>query len=131
MKNGIRFLLIAFCAFAVSTAFAGRPECVGPKDKSGPPDHARPSKMTILHCGCSDEADVMRYVEINVSSKSKGHLKHQSATVASCFDGIDTYVDFVRSGSDCQVDDGSELVDGFEFCVDKVAGDECGVQVID
>ena len=87
--------------------------------------------MSILHCGCTEEADVLRYVEINVSSKSKGHLRHGSTSLTSCFDGVDTYIDFVRSGSDCQVDDGSELVDGLDFCVDKIAGDECGVQVID
>ena len=82
-------------------------------------DKGKPSKVTILHCGCSDAGDAMEYVQIQVSSKSRGHLRHEAGSFASCSDGSDTYIDFIRTGSDCQVDDGTDQLDGLEFCNDS------------
>jgi len=72
----------------------------------------------------------MEFVEINVSSKSKGHRHHQAGSIESCSDGADSFTDFVRSGSDCQLD-GPALGDEIAFCSDQVALQECGTEVID
>lgn len=129
MKQGIRIFLLVLSVCVVSTALAKQPECVGPKD---PPGHGnKPTKVTILHCGCADEGDLMQYVEIQISSKSKGHFHHVAGSISSCFDGVDTYRDFVRSGSDCQVDDGTGSLDAWEPCGERTALQECGTEVID
>ena len=129
MKQGIRIFLLVFCICSVSTVSAKPPECVDPKD---PPGQAnKPAKVTILHCACADEGDLMQYVEIQVSSKSKGHRHHIAGSIESCSDGAESFDDFVRNGSDCQVNDGAELMNSMEFCGNLVAADECGVAVID
>ena len=62
--------------------------------------------MTILHCGCTDAGDAMEYVEIQDSSNSRGHLRHEAGSFASCcVESFDMEVDFVRNGGDCQIDD--------------------------
>jgi hypothetical protein len=95
------------------------------------PAHAHDSeKVTILHCGCADTGDIMQYVEIQVSSRSKGHTKHEAGSIGSCSDGSENFNDFVRSGSDCQLS--GSTVEGLEFCSDdKMAMQECGTAVID
>jgi len=125
----ILVLLIGVC-MAVG-AFAKPPIC----DDSNVPaakTKSKPTKVTLLHCGCSDDGGPMLYVEINISSKSKGHLNHEAGSMASCSDGADSYIDFVRNGSDCQVDNGSDLMEGLEFCSGdgQVAMAECGVAVL-
>jgi hypothetical protein len=71
-------------------------------------DKGKPSKVTILHCGCTDAGDVMEYVEIQVSSKSRGHLRHEAGSFASCYvESQDMEVDFLRLGGDCVVEDES------------------------
>ncbi|MDH3467712.1 MAG: hypothetical protein OES26_17690 [Gammaproteobacteria bacterium] len=92
---------------------------------------APPGKSTILHCGCVVDAvgvPNMRYVEISVNSKTRGHDNHFAGTIDSCFDGVDTFTDFVRTGSDCQID-GPELGDPILACEGPVAGDICGAEV--
>lgn len=129
MKQGMRFFLLVLGVCFVS-AVSAKPACVDPKI---PPGQAKkPSKVTILHCACPDTGDLMQYVEIQVSSKSKGHRNHVAGSIDSCSDGSDSYRDFVRSGSDCQVDDGADLMDSMEFCPEgRMAMDECGIVVID
>lgn len=88
-------------------------------------------KATILHCGCVlDAADQvgMAYVQVSVSSKAKGHLKHIEGTLDSCVmaDGI-TLVDFERTGADCQLS-GSAL-STLAQCVAQTAGAICGQPV--
>jgi hypothetical protein len=117
MKQFARVLTAVFFATAVMAAYAGPQECKEPPGQMK--EKNKPSKVTILHCGCTDAGDVMEYVEIQVSSKSRGHLRHVGGSYASCSDGSDTYVDFIRTGSDCQVDDGTAKLDGLEFCNDK------------
>jgi hypothetical protein len=91
---------------------------------------APPGKANILHCGCVvDEADTlaMAYIDANVSSKAKGHNKHGAGTLDSCFDGVDTFVDFQRTGDDCQIA-GTQL-GNLAGCVieEKEAGNLCGI----
>jgi hypothetical protein len=94
------------------------------------PAAARPPKSTILHCGCNETADGMSFVEITISPNSRGHDGHVAGSIDSCFDGVDTYNDVVRTGSDCQLD-GPELRDPIAFCDTQTVGDECGALVID
>ena len=114
MKQFARVLTAVFFAGAVMAAYAHPQECKEPPGQMK--EKGKPSKVTILHCGCSDTGDAMEYVQIQVSSKSRGHLRHTAGSFASCSDGSDTYIDFVRNGSDCQVDDGTEKLEGLEFC---------------
>ncbi len=137
MNRGIAIFLLVIGSCMASVALADPPQCVGPPGGSGPPDHAGPpegsgppAKVSLLHCGCADDGNRMEFVEINVSSKSKGHRHHQAGSIESCSDGADSFTDFVRSGSDCQLD-GPELGDDIAFCSDQVALQECGTEVID
>jgi len=88
-----------------------------------------PAKSTILHCGCviddSDEV-VMQYKEISVSSKSRGHDNHVAGDIDSCPVGDETFIDFVRTGDDCQID-GPPLGDPIAGCEGQEPGDVCGV----
>jgi hypothetical protein len=93
-----------------------------------------PAKSTILHCGCVIEesgAVNMLYQEISVSSMSRGHDNHVAGTIDSCPAGDETFIDFVRTGDDCQIA-GPELGDPIDMCGEEgpVAGDVCGAQVI-
>jgi len=119
MKNLI-ISIVSLLAFALlNSAFAAPPH----------------GKANIRHCGCVvDEvsgAISMAYVEVNVSSKAKGHYKHGAGTIDSCFDGVDTYIDFVRTGGDCVVPDGDNLAGtGLLECVGgQESMDPCGEQV--
>ena len=133
MKQIARVLTAVFFAAAVMTAYAGPQECKEPPGQMK--EKGKPSKVTILHCGCTDAGDAMEYVEIQVSSKSRGHLRHVAGSVASCYvESLDMEVDFVRNGGDCQVDDGAPDI-GMGFCVvgvegieDQVAGAACGME---
>ena len=91
---------------------------------------AAPPKSTILHCGCNETADGMVYVEITISPKSRGHDEHVAGSIDSCFDGVETYNDVVRTGSDCQLD-GPPLRDPIAACDMQSAGQNCGALVID
>ena len=92
-----------------------------------------PAKSTILHCGCViDEPGTanMRYSEISISSKSRGHDNHVAGDIDSCPAGDETFIDFLRTGSDCQLD-GPPLGDPIGDCVDQEPGQVCGAEVID
>lgn len=89
-----------------------------------------PAKSNVLHCDCTDDGAAMEYTAINISSKSKGHDAHVVGSIDSCFDGVDTYTDFVRTGSDCQVD-GPPLGDPIEACGEQLEGDSCGTAVVE
>ena len=109
---------------------------------AGPTLAAKPDKANILHCGCAWDGLVatMEYGENNISAKSRGHDAHIAGSIDSCKDGEvfnddlgvweDTFSDFVRNGDDCQVD-GPPLGDPILDCDGPVAGDPCGIQVID
>ena len=93
-----------------------------------------PAKSTILHCGCviDESGDPnMRYSEISVSSKSRGHDNHVVGDIDSCPAGDEIFIDFVRTGDDCQID-GPPLGDPIDPCGEEgpVAGDVCGAEVI-
>jgi hypothetical protein len=140
--NAIRIfvLTILSCAFA-SAAFAGPPECVGPPEWAngkgpsngkGPPGGLGKWSVTLLHCGCADDGMQLEFVEIRVSSRSKGHLLHVAGSFDSCSTDGETFLDFVRTGSDCQVDDGQPLLgDEIAYCSGQLAGQVCGDEVID
>jgi hypothetical protein len=140
--NASRIFLLAIlsCAFA-SAAFAGPPECVGPPEWAngkGPPNGNVPPgsqgkwRVTLLHCGCADDGTQLEFVEMTVSSRSKGHRMHVAGSFDSCSTDGETYRDFVRTGSDCQVDDGQPLPgDEIAYCSDQLAGQACGDEVID
>lgn len=88
---------------------------------------ARPEKANILHCGCAvDEAGNlgMAYIDVNVSSKARGHNKH--GVIDSCFDGVDALIEFERTANDCQK--GGKMLNGLALCADEMAGDICGIQ---
>ena len=94
---------------------------------------APPGKANILHCGCVLDADgnlAMAYLDVNVSSRARGHTKHGAGDIDSCFDGVDTFIDFERTADDCQIG-GTALVGGLEDCetVMAVAGDICGTEI--
>lgn len=73
----------------------------------------------------------MEYVEIRISSRSRGHLKHVAGSIDSCApEGSEEFSDFVRVGSDCQLD-GPSLGEDIAACTDQIAGQECGTGVID
>lgn len=132
MKRVIASLIFLTAIVAASGAMAHQPDC-GPPDHAGPPDDrgGPPGKSTILHCGCADTGDRMEFVEIRISSRSRGHLKHVAGSITSCgSEDSDVFVDFVRNGSDCQLD-GPAIGDAMAFCGDQVAGMECGSEVID
>ncbi len=138
MIRVIAILVFVIGTFGSSAVIAAPPACVGPPGGGGPPGHAGPpegagppAKVTLLHCGCADDGNRMEYVEINISSKSKGHRNHQAGSIESCSDGADTFTDFVRSGSDCQLGDGPAMSDDIAYCSDQVALQECGTEVID
>lgn len=114
MKQFVRVLTAVLCTFVVMVAYAAPKECKEPPGQAK--NKGKPSKVTILHCGCNDGGTAMEYVQIQVSSKSRGHLRHEAGSFASCSDGSETYTDFLRIGSDCQVDDGTPQLDGLEFC---------------
>ena len=66
---------------------------------------------------------------VAVSLKKK---KKKKNFFDSCSTDGETYVDFVRTGSDCQMDDGQPLMDEeIAYCSDQVAGQACGEVVID
>jgi hypothetical protein len=84
-------------------------------------------KATVMHCGCNLAGNGMAYTMISINSKSRGHDAHVAGTIDSCFDGVETYTDVVRTGNDCQVD-GPELGDPIDDCNDPApdTSDPCG-----
>ena len=126
MKQLIRVLTLVLFTCTVTVAWAGPQDCKEPPGQQK--EKNKPHKVTILHCGCPDAGDEMFYVEIQVSSKSKGHLKHAEApTVASCEVDSDIYMDFSRNGPDCQV----EGEDYLDECLsdDQYVGALCGAKI--
>jgi hypothetical protein len=129
------FILAILSSIFASAALAAPPECVGPPEWAkgkGPPDGRGKWSVTLLHCGCADDGTRLEFVEIRVSNRSKGHLMHVAGSFDSCSTDGETYLDFVRTGSDCQVDDGQPLLgDEIAFCSGQLAGEVCGDAVID
>jgi hypothetical protein len=97
---------------------------------------ARPDKSSIRHCGCvvyEDGSLEMRFIDVNVSRNARGHTKHGAGTIDSCFDGVDTMVDFLRTADDCHIAGPQLSGGGLTPCdadgdgQDEVmAGDVCG-----
>ena len=89
-------------------------------------------KASVMHCGCNLAGDDMEYKEISISSKSRGHDAHEVSSIDSCFDGVDTYTELIRTGSDCQLS-GPALGDPIGDCINNpvppVAGEDCGALV--
>jgi len=121
----IRILTVAILALSTSWAVAAPPV-----DKPEKP--AKPTKTTILHCGCSDSGDAMVYEEISVSSRSQGHLNHTLDSVDSCDvladDGtVISTTDYSRIGPDCLVDGELEGLGSCSVLIGGVgAGTTCG-----
>ena len=100
---------------------------------------AKPEKANILHCGCvlyEDGTIDMAFVDVNVSSKARGHTKHGEGDIDSCFDGVDTFVDFQRTANDCRKAGPQLAGGGLADCDadgdgedDVVAGDSCGMEL--
>jgi hypothetical protein len=85
-----------------------------------------PGKANILHCGCVTDAEgvlAMAYVDVNVSNKARGHRQHIAGSLDTCFNGVDTYIDFQRTGADCLV---SGSLPGISACTTESAGTICG-----
>jgi len=95
---------------------------------------ARPEKANILHCGCAvDEAGNlgMAYIDVNVSSKARGHNKHGDGTIDSCLDDEGNMFDFKRTADDCQIGDTKTGNLNLAPCVEEMptmqmAGESCG-----
>lgn len=104
---------------------------------------ANPSKVTILHCGCTyDEVNgpSMAFVPIEVNRKARGHAEHGYGSVESCYAGTtevaegvfeDRYADFVRMADDCQLAGSMSLREPILRCewLDEAMpqpGDPCG-----
>ena len=87
-------------------------------------------KSAVMHCGCNLAGDGMEYKEISISSKSRGHDAHEAGSIDSCFDGIETYTDVIRTGSDCLLP-GPNLRDPIDACGDipPALGEDCGALV--
>lgn len=91
-------------------------------ENAGPPGFVR-----LLHCACDESGDGMRYVEIMVTTRSRGHLQHVSGSVDSCApEGSDLFLDFVLDMSDCQLE-GDLIGDAIAPCSGQEAGQACGV----
>ena len=96
---------------------------------------AKPEKANILHCGCvlyEDGTIDMVFIDVNVSHKAKGHTKHGEGDIDSCFDGVDTFVDFQRTANDCQISGPDLAGGGLMPCSqvgDVMAGDTCGIEL--
>jgi len=108
--------IVSLLAFAVANAAIAAP----PHGKSN-----------ILHCGCVVEEDdtlAMRYVDVNVSSKAKGHNRHGVGSIDSCYDAVnETYIDFVRTAGDCQIGGTALVGPGLPGCGDiPPVGEFCG-----
>ena len=131
MKITCAGVVAAVCAGFAALALAGPPECVGPPDGKGPPAWANKGKNILLHCGCAEDGTRLEFVEITVSNRSRGHLKHVAGSFDSCSTDGETYFDFVRTGSDCQLDNGPLIGGEIAYCADQVAGQACGEEVID
>lgn len=123
-----RILTVAILALSTSWAVAAPPV-----DKPEKP--AKPTKTTILHCGCSDLGDALVMKEISVSSRSRGHQNHFVQSVESCDvldeDGNVTATNnFSRVAPDCLVE--GEL-EGLGSCdvVIPGAGESCGVVLVE
>jgi hypothetical protein len=89
---------------------------------------ARPGKANILHCGCAvKDGDLgMAYIDVNVSSKARGHAKHGIGTTDSCLDGNGGMVEFSRIASDCGKASSEQSIDGVDVCLTGVeAGQSC------
>ncbi|MGD8643819.1 MAG: hypothetical protein PVI15_06000 [Chromatiales bacterium] len=88
-------------------------------------------KATVMHCGCNVDGTDLEYTTIAISSRSKGHDAHVAGSIDSCFDGVDTYTDFIRLGDDCQID-GPPLGDPIDACVEPIPmeGESCGATVM-
>jgi hypothetical protein len=120
------------CCGLAPVALAGPPECVGPPGDKGPHGNAGKWKVTLLHCGCAEDGAGLEFVEITVANRSKGHLRHVAGSFDSCSTDGETFFDFVRTGSDCQIDDGQALIgDEIAYCTNQETGQACGEQVID
>jgi hypothetical protein len=88
-----------------------------------------PGKANILHCGCATNAEgtlALAYISVNVSNKATGHLQHVAGSLDTCFNGVDTFVDFQRTGGDCLV---SGSLPGLPACSIEVVGTICGQAV--
>jgi hypothetical protein len=117
--------------FIISLACLSVLGVVGSSVAAPPHPHG---KANILHCGCAvDEVGnlAMAYIDVNVSSKARGHTKHGNGTIDSCFDGDDTMIDFKRTADDCQIVGTSTQLGNLGSCVvseteTKRAGDICG-----
>jgi hypothetical protein len=96
---------------------------------SGAAMAASKEKSLVLHCGCTEAGDAMQYTEIRISARSKGHDAHLTGSVDACFDGVETYTDFVRSGDDCQIS-GPALGEPIALCGSQLEGDACGTEVV-
>ena len=85
-------------------------------------------KASVMHCGCNYAGDDMEYKEISISRKSRGHDAHTLGSVDSCFDGVDTYTEVMRTGSDCLLSDQNlgDPIDACDKTTPPVAGEDCG-----
>lgn len=94
---------------------------------AAPNGHGPAEKAAVMHCGCNLAGNGMEYTMISINSKSRGHDAHVMATIDSCFDGVETYTDVIRTGDDCQLT-GPPLGDPIASCSDTppVAGEDCG-----
>jgi hypothetical protein len=129
MNYGIALSALIVSSVAASSAFAHK--CPGDPGNGPPLDPGPKGKATILHCACADSGDRMEYVEIRISPKSRGHRKHVAGSIDSCApEGSDEFLDFVRAGSDCQLD-GPSMGEILSLCTDQVEGQECGTEVLD
>jgi hypothetical protein len=93
---------------------------------------AKQPKVSILHCGVDEGTEVMTYKEISVSISSKGHAKHGELESVETEEldpvtGEPIFVDYVRMGDDCLLEDASGVL-GLQSCGEVVeVGDECGM----
>jgi hypothetical protein len=89
---------------------------------------AGPPKADILHCGCNLTGDDMEMKQISISTKSKGHLNHTFSDVDSCFNGVETYTDVMRTHADCSLGDPNLSPNGLMLCSEDGAAetDDCG-----
>jgi hypothetical protein len=96
---------------------------------------ARPlGKANILHCGCAvkDGKLGMAYIDVNVSSRARGHGKHGDGTTDSCMDGDERMVEFLRTASDCENESSKQSIAGVSVCEQgETAGDPCGTEMFE
>ena len=135
--SGILLISISASAIADKPPGTGKPpeECKPTKpEKPAKPEKPQHAKAALMHCGCNSDGTGLEWNYLVVSSKSKGHRKHQAGDIVECYvPDVDEDVlegTYTRDDKDCTIDEGTLLE--VDQCGSPVpmAGESCGSEYI-